>query len=312
MSKLPPVEKLPLALRKNVRDAWDAKKEELEGKISEILGTPWTIDVNPNQIYAYANDGYAKESLGACIYAYFDGARGRLEEFENKYGEDGVKELNTICHTHVLTMDVDDQKRFTYCGSDVQDGQLRLLFAPDRLGSNISQCLDRDVLLKALNDAPVPEDASLSFVVRTSIRQDYDPKIQEIQAKVAEILNKPDIKLTADWDGIYAKLKAESLVKKTDLRKDWEYSMGNLARCYFDGLVSQLQWQKFEDDELLQEGFHDVADKGEFVLRVVDKLSGSDSYNECVIENGVVYLQTVPKNWGSNVDNAAKKLVDML
>ncbi|KAJ8119759.1 hypothetical protein O1611_g10538 [Lasiodiplodia mahajangana] len=67
-TKLPPVEKLPLALRKSVRDAWDAKKEGLEAKLSETLGVAWTVDVNPNQIYAYAKDGYAKENLGGCIH----------------------------------------------------------------------------------------------------------------------------------------------------------------------------------------------------------------------------------------------------
>lgn len=70
MSKLPPVEKLPLALRKSVRDDWDAKKADVEARITEILGVPWTIEVNPNQIYAYAKSGYAKENLGACIHEY--------------------------------------------------------------------------------------------------------------------------------------------------------------------------------------------------------------------------------------------------
>ncbi|KAJ8104576.1 hypothetical protein ONZ43_g7784 [Nemania bipapillata] len=138
MSKLPPVEKLPLALRKNVRDGWDAKKEAIETRISETFGVPWKIDVNPNQIYAYAKDGYAKESLGDCIHEYFDSASRRLVEFEETYGEDGVKELNSICHAHVMVMDIDDQKRFSYCGADVIDGQLRLLFAPGYLASNIS------------------------------------------------------------------------------------------------------------------------------------------------------------------------------
>lgn len=50
-----------------MRDEWEAKKPELEKKISDILGVAWTIDINPNQIYAYADDGYAKESPGAML-----------------------------------------------------------------------------------------------------------------------------------------------------------------------------------------------------------------------------------------------------
>ena len=38
-----------------------------EKQLSDVLTVPWTVDVNPNQLYAYAADGYAKESLGSCI-----------------------------------------------------------------------------------------------------------------------------------------------------------------------------------------------------------------------------------------------------
>ncbi|KAI0453893.1 hypothetical protein F5B21DRAFT_504782 [Xylaria acuta] len=312
MSKLPPVEKLPLALRKSVRDDWDAKKGNIEARLSEILGVAWTVDVNPNQIYAYSDSSaYAKENLGSCLHEYFDGATRRLQEFEEKYGEEGVNELNAIAPAHVLTLDVDDQKRVSCCGADVSEGQLRLLFAPDRLGSNISSCLDRDVLLKALNDAPSPDGAVMSFMARTSIRENYDPKIEAIQQRVGELVGKPDIKLNPNFEENFAKLLEESKKKKTDLNKDWQEYFGGWTKSYFEGLVSQLQWQKFEDDELLQEGFNDVISKGEVVFRIVDKLV-KESYNEPVIEDGVLYLQTTPKTWGSNTDSAANKLVDML
>ncbi|KAI0969034.1 hypothetical protein F4678DRAFT_463787 [Xylaria arbuscula] len=310
---LPPVEKLPLALRKSVRDDWDAKKGDLQAKYTELLGTEWTIDVNPNQVYAYATEerSYAKENLGNLLFDYFDGAYRRLEEFENYYKEDGVKELNEIAHAHVVTLDVDEQNRFSSAGSDIVEGKLRLLFNPKSLGSNIPYCLDRGILTKALNDAPGPEGAPLSFAARTSIRLNYDPKIEEIRARVAELVNKPDIKFNPNFDENFAKLLAESKVKKTDLSKDWEDNFGYSIASYFSGLVSQLEWQKFEDDELLQEGFNDVIDKGEVVLRIVDKLQKS-SYCEVAIENGVLYIQATPKSWASNITYAAEKLLDLL
>ncbi|KAI1751041.1 hypothetical protein F4782DRAFT_201606 [Xylaria castorea] len=312
MSKLPPVEKLPLALRKSVRDDWDAKKGDVEAKISEILGVAWTIDVNPNQIYAYSeSSAYAKERLGACLHEYFDNAFYRLKDFEEIYKEDGVKELNEIAHAHVLTLDVDEQKRFSYCGADVSEGQLRLLFAPDGLGVNVSSCLDRDVLLKALNDAPSQDGAVMSYLARTSIRENYDPKIEAIRQRIGELVAKPDIKLSPNFEENFAKLLEESKQKKTDLNKDWQQYLGGTTRLYFEGLVSQLEWQKFEDDDLLQEGFNDVISKGEVVFRVVDKLV-KGSYNESVIEDGILYLQTTPKTWASNVDDAANKLIDQL
>jgi hypothetical protein len=69
MPRLPPAEKLSLALRKNVRDEWDNNKANLEKQLSEVLGETWTVEVTPNAIWPYHNGGYAKESLGSCIKA---------------------------------------------------------------------------------------------------------------------------------------------------------------------------------------------------------------------------------------------------
>jgi hypothetical protein len=85
MPRLPPAEKLPLALRKNstlldsgkahrtninaVRDEWESKKGDLEKKLAGILGVEWTLDVQPNALYPYATEGYAKDSLGSCIFS---------------------------------------------------------------------------------------------------------------------------------------------------------------------------------------------------------------------------------------------------
>lgn len=67
MPRLPPVEKLPLAVRKNIRDDWENNRADFEKQISEVLGTSWTIDIQPNAIYAYAKESYAKDSLGSLL-----------------------------------------------------------------------------------------------------------------------------------------------------------------------------------------------------------------------------------------------------
>ncbi|KAK6952640.1 hypothetical protein Daesc_004930 [Daldinia eschscholtzii] len=301
MSKLPPVEKLPLALRKNglVRDDWENKKSDLEQKLSDTLTTPWTVDVNPNQLYAYATEGYAKESLGSCIAEYINGAIYRLKEFKDHAGENGLKELNTICHAHILTIDLDDANRFPYCGVDVHEGKLRILFAPGKLGANIDSALDRDVLLKALNEAPAPasENApALSFAARSSISKDYEPKAEQIRAQIADILMKPDIKLSPNFEDTFAKLQKACEENKADFRSDWEGLLGEFTRLYWEGLANQLKYQKFNEDELLREGFHEAVEKGEIAFRIVDTLKYS-SYS---------------KTWGANIDDAAQGLVDRL
>ncbi|KAL7620055.1 hypothetical protein AAE478_010604 [Parahypoxylon ruwenzoriense] len=310
MSKLHPVEKLPLALRKTIRDDWDNRKSDLEQQLSNALTTPWTVDVNPNQLYAYATEGYAKQSLGSCIVGYINGAIRRLEEYVSGAGEEALKELNAICYAHVLTIDLDEAKSFSYCGGDVHEGKLRILFAPGQLGSNIDYALKPAVIFKALNDAPAPPHATeaLSFATRSNIRSEYEPQIEGIQSHIGQILDKPDIKLTPNFEATFSKLRGAS---NADLRADWEEVLGMFTRLYFEGLANQLQYLKFDGDELLREGFHEAVDKGEIAFRIVDSLQ-YDSYCECQVEDGVLYLQCTAKSWGSNIDYAAQNLIDRL
>ena len=86
MPRLPPAEKLPLAVRKDskstpiepethglvltpiVRDNWENKKEDLEKQISNILGETWTINIDPKAIWPYGEDNsWAKTSTGDLL-----------------------------------------------------------------------------------------------------------------------------------------------------------------------------------------------------------------------------------------------------
>lgn len=56
-----------LRLTIEVRDDWENKKTDHEQKLSDVLGQPWTVDINPLALFPYAKDGYAKESTGSMI-----------------------------------------------------------------------------------------------------------------------------------------------------------------------------------------------------------------------------------------------------
>src|SRR5437667_881727 len=61
--------------------------------------------------------------------SYFENAIEQLIRFKSNDGDEGVAELNAICHAHVITIGPDEAKRNTYCGVDVDAGRLRILFA---------------------------------------------------------------------------------------------------------------------------------------------------------------------------------------
>ncbi|KAK3989905.1 hypothetical protein QBC44DRAFT_381029 [Cladorrhinum sp. PSN332] len=312
MPRLPPAEKLSLALRKNVRDEWDNNKADLEKQLSDLLGTSWTTDINPLAIYPYHNDGYAKESLGSCIKAYVEGAIYQIKYLTGRY-ENLKDEINDIAHAHVLTLDVEDANpaRFSYCGSDVTDGKLRILFVETCLGTNVDYCLQEDSLLGALNAAP--SDKPFSFYARASIRNEYEPQIAEARHDIAQLLGKNDdeVTLTPNFEDTFAKLQEASKKRDSSLREDWQKVIGDFIYRYFSGLVYQMKYQKVGEDELIQEGFLEAVSKNEIAFRIVDNLK-YDSYCECDVEDGVLYLQTKAETFGVNIDNVGQKLVDRL
>jgi len=313
MGRLPPAEKLPLALRKNVRDDWENNKADLEKQLSDILGAAWTIDLNPLAIWPYHNDGYAKDSLGSCIKAYIDGAIWQLKYLAGKYGDEFKNEVNSICSAHVMTMDLEENSppRFSYCGCDVQDGKLRLLFLENYLGTNIDHCCQEDALTKALNAAP--SDAPLSYTTRLGIRSEYDPKIDAVRKQIATMLGKPEeaVTLNPGFEAAFAKLDAALKGGDSSVRDDWQTNLGSFVFKYFDALAYQMKYIKVGEDEMVQEGLLDAVSTNEYAFRIVDKLK-YESYCEADIEDGVLYLQCAPGNFGTNIDHVADKLMDRL
>jgi hypothetical protein len=287
MSRLPPAEKLPLVVRKNIRDDWDSKKGDFESRLSEVLGETWTIDIDPLQIWPYGEEnGYAKTSTGSMIAEYIDSAIQRLKSFVERYDDEVKSEINAICHSHVLTMDLDADNKCHYNGCTVSaSGQLVILFGRDYLGVNIYDPLDPEKLANALNEAPAPADLSLSFVARRSIKSDYDAEIKSVQEKINSLLQK-EMTLDPNFAEVYAKLKGAS-----NAQDRWEQNFGNFIFLYMEALASSLGYQKFGEDDMMREALQEVVESNKVVFRVVDDGKMKESYNESVIEDGVLYLQ---------------------
>jgi hypothetical protein len=211
-----------------------------------------------------------------------------------------------------MTLDLEETSppRFSYGGCDVQDGKLRLLFVESNLGTNIDYCCQEDSLTKALNAAP-SNGAPLSYVVRTAIRTDYDPKIGAVRAQIASLLGKPEdaVTLNPNFEASFAKLTASA--GSSSVRDDWQTNLADFTFRYFDALAYQLKTLQVGEDELVREGVLEAVSTNEYAFRLVDALK-YDSYCECDVEDGVLYLQCTPGNFGTNIDNVAQKLMDRL
>lgn len=213
----------------------------------------------------------------------------------------------------MLTLDLEETSppRFTYGGCDVVDGKLRVLFVESNLGVNVDYCCESSSLIKALNAAP--SDAPMSYVVRAGVREDYDPKIAEVRQLIAGMLGKPEdaVTLSPNFEDSFAKMEAAAAGGNSSVRDDWQNNLANFTYRYFDALRYHMKNMKVADDEMVREGLLEAVSTNEYAFRIVDKLSYA-SYCECVIEDGVLYLQSTPDNFGTNLDDCAAKLMDQL
>ncbi|CEJ92288.1 hypothetical protein VHEMI07948 [[Torrubiella] hemipterigena] len=307
VTALPPVEKLPLAQRKDVRDNFDNKKADMEKELSSALGQAWTIDVNINAIYPYApNDNYGQHSPGSMTAEYIDSAIRRIKYYKDKFGADGVDELNKAATAHVLTIDMDLEEKFTYCGPKISDdGKLVILINPNNVACNIDDAINNDKLTAALNEAPGASSAALSFVARQGIAQDYDTQIGEVKETLKKQLGK-DITLEPNFEEAFAKLKANGLAT------EYESRLGSFVYLYFKSVARALEYNNVSKDEMVLEALEEEMGENKIAFRLLDKGGLSSGYGEAKFEGGVVYVQTDIDHYGSNIDDAANKILDQL
>ncbi|KAL0568175.1 hypothetical protein V5O48_013812 [Marasmius crinis-equi] len=293
-----PIEKLPLAVRKDVRDNYEAKKVELEQEISKVLGVAFKANLNTNEIWAYNTDDRA--SAGGVLFRYVDGFLTCLKEYLNTYGDDGKDHFNNAVSKSELQVHVNplgDKAPTIDC--TVNEGVFVVLFHHQKLGYNQSHI--REELLKAVENAP---REGLSVRAKQSIKDKYDECIDELRDDIAEMLAMPELIIEPSFEENYKALKAA----KTE--DSWEETFGRGTYAYFEGLKDQLARQGFKGDEMLQEGVAEMATEKKIVFQVVSKTA--KEYNEIVLDGGVIYLRTTPAKWWVNVAGAGEGLVDML
>ncbi|THU90582.1 hypothetical protein K435DRAFT_781165 [Dendrothele bispora CBS 962.96] len=295
----PAIEKLPLAVRKDVRDNFENEKEDLEKQVNDLLGNEYKFKFNPNEIWAY-NESSGSTNCGSIMKNYATGFIYCLKYYVEKYGDEGKDHFNGAVSQSEISVGVNtlgDKAPTISC--EVRDGVFWILFHPTSLGYNCDYI--GDAMLAAIEAAPCE---GLSLRAKHSVDEDYESKIDELQEELGKLIGMPDVTLDPNWDENFKALKEG--VKD----EGWQTSFGRAVFDYFEGFKSQLGYQGFKDDEMLQEGLADVFSSKKIVLRVLPKIK--KSYNEAVIEDGTVYLQTTPSNWWVNVSQTGEGFIDLL
>ncbi|TFK73350.1 hypothetical protein BDN72DRAFT_834754 [Pluteus cervinus] len=304
----PPIEKLSLAVRKDIRDKFESRKEEFQTTIAEKVGGPFVINFNVNEAWAYVNPSTASTEAGDIFARYVEGFIAGLNNYLDKFGDDGKKHFNEAVSQSEVTLAVNPQgDEAPAITAEIKDGVFVILFSHTYFGYYQSSLSDH--LLKAIENAP---RQGYSLVVKHSIENDYEENIEELRGEIADLLGLKmnDLILDPNFEENYATLEAY----KKD--KTWQESFGQASFKYFsDGLKATLESKGFKNDELLQEGFAEVVTTKTIKIRIVTKLEttkNKKSTNEPILENGVLYLETTAEYWGYYCSSAAEGLLEIL
>jgi hypothetical protein len=267
-----------------VRDNWEANKSEFASKVAALLGVTYSLEVDMNAIYPYAeNSSYAKDRPGDMTKAYFEGFVGQLERYAKDYGDDGKASFNQAVSTKKITFEVDDTGKIGYCGCDIKDGRFRILAGETYLGTNVwDACC---YMVKAVEAAEANAGGGdLPVAAKANVKETIDAEFPSLVKQYSEIIG-TDITLDANLAGNYAKLKAVA---------DFNPSViGTVTLAYLKDFAYNLDYLKFKGDEMMQEAFQDACGKKTIMVDVVDKLTHG-TYNDVIFEDGICKLQVHP------------------
>ena len=183
------------------------------------------------------------------------------------------------------------------------------------LGTNIDRTMEK--LPDVVNEAGVAAGGQgLDFAAKQDVKANFDPKISAVEAKAKEILAMPSLKFVPNLEANFMKLIAHAEAGGAgDLQREWQKHYGKVVLQHFEAFVQVIEQGGFSKDEMLQEGFQESIDTGIGEFRIVDKLA-KKHYNEMILEQGRLVIQTVPKYWNTNVGHgpkdAAQELIGML
>jgi hypothetical protein len=222
-----------------------------------------------------------------------------------------------VAHYHVITLEPAEADNAPTTSCDIQGGKLRLTFRKDSLGWNAGYCLADDNISQALNAVDVRDGAGTSkpamlpFATRLNIRDAYEKEIPPTLEAARKSLHRSDLTFTPNFAENFAFMKAHE--RDGNVNEGWEAQFGARAKDYFQGFADFLANHKFEDDDMLREGFFDACEKADVQLRIVDKkMMKSGNSSETQVQDGVCYLQTTPHGWGWSPSSAAYNLLEVL
>ncbi|OCK86190.1 hypothetical protein K432DRAFT_421226 [Lepidopterella palustris CBS 459.81] len=249
----------------------------------------WTIEINPNLIYAFTENGsYYQKNLGRAFTMYISNLVYGFQHCLNKNGEDGKSELNSEDFNHKVTLESDDTGHIDYCGCNIKNGNLRLLFQGESFMVNVGS-------LALLLDRTMNEASRATRGTR---------EVAGTAPGAAQPANVPRMSLKARQ----SVNQFEKHSRRNERKLGEEGEVGSSAYYYFGSSVPVIRGNKFKGDGLWIEGFLEIVPE-EIILKVVDQV---DENYGIVLVDYAAEIYTTAKRWGLDADSSCNSFMLLL
>jgi len=289
LTKSPPIEnhldvdqKIPLLIRIQIRDKFEAKRQEHLDKLNAATGGKWTAAFDFEDVYTK-------------LTQYQDRIPNYTESILNNLVSNLVTKLKDDMFKQSFVASIPkqsislaiDKNIKSYFDISLKDGAMVVTYKPDNYGTNAGDL--------AKNIEPILDPGhKLPLLTRLGIRDKFDAKKQEHLAKLDAATGG---KWTVDpkWEEVYAALST------------YHDRLPGYAESVFSSLVNNLVTQM--KDSMIKEAFVDATPK-QTIWFAIDK--NVKSYFDVALKDGGLVVTYKPDNFGTNAGDVGKNIDKLL
>lgn len=122
-----------------VKDNFENELPNWKEKIIAYTAAPsFEIEADILRLFAYAKEGSEKQYFGENLASFITQFLIALQKYTNSgEDQDAVKCFGKAVGNYRITIEADS--KVDYCGTDISNGTLRLIFHPEKFASNTLQ-----------------------------------------------------------------------------------------------------------------------------------------------------------------------------
>jgi len=310
----PPATKLPLGIRKGVRDNFENELPNWKEKLIAYTAAPSSFEIEADilQLFTYAKEGWQKQNFGDNLASFVTHFLSALQKYTNSgEDQDAVKSFGKAVGNYRITIEADS--KVEYCGTDISDGTLRLIFHPDKFATNTFQLSYDHFLAQNIDSINTRLYPTYVPLVMVRAARNEIPKIERTRKWFHELFGK-EIDINYDLRALY-----DTLMKNRDQIERLLYrDEGAICRAlpgevahYLELAILKMKTLVFSEDELYRTEWLMAAPKG-VIFEVVEHLQTGAPHNECIYQDGYFKLRTSAKSFGSYQGTIADGAVELL